>query len=559
MQHHVFTIAKVCEHYGVSNVIICPGSRSAPLVYAFTRNSHFTCYSITDERSAGFIALGIAQQTQKPVVLICTSGTAVVNFFPAIAEAYYQNIPLLILSADRPPEYLNQQDGQMIMQKGVFGKHVLGSHELLCFEENKIDYKLTERIVAQALEEAIAEKGKGPVHINVPLREPLYDIPEFVSIPAIQPRKSRLKGETAIPLPHFEQFSNAWSKSKKKMLLIGGFPASKELKNIIASLNKKNDIIIITDVCSNQNEFCNVSNYDFLLKLLGKNIPREFTPDFILSLGGPLVSKSLYKWLKEIKVPFHFRLQSAAEPIDTYGNLTHLLEADILAYLEAFCSLGIKTENVDTDYFEAWTKLNGSTKSILQNFHKKEIWCEPSVVNAILNFIPKESLLHIGNSSAIRWVSWNGFNQENINIYCNRGTSGIDGCLSTAIGAALAEPEKRVFALIGDITFLYDEHALWNSSLPPNLKIMVINNKGGNIFNWIDGPSQHPKELNFFTTPQTREVKLVCESYHIKHTVIKNFETLEAFFTNQTLGIEIIELPFENNHGLNSFLSIQIN
>lgn len=559
MQHHVFTIAKVCEHYGVSNVIICPGSRSAPLVYAFTRNTNFTCYSIIDERSAGFIALGLAQQTQKPTVLICTSGTAVVNFFPAVAEAYYQKIPLLILSADRPPEFLNQQDGQMIMQKGVFGKHVLGSHELLCFDENTIDYKLTERIVTNALEEAISEKGKGPVHINVPLREPLYDTPKIVSLPAIQTIKSRSKGETAIPLPCFELFTSAWTKSKKKMLLIGGFPVSKDLHHLLELVSKKNDLIILTDVCSNQNEFCNVANYDFLLKLYGKNIPKELSPDFILSLGGPMVSKSLYKWLKEIKVPYHFRLQSAAEPIDTYGNLTHLLEADVLAYLEAFSSLDTKSNDGDTDYFDTWKKLNGSTLNILQNFHEKDIWCEPSAVNAILNLIPKESLLQVGNSSAIRWVSWNGFNPQNINIYSNRGTSGIDGCLSTAIGAALAQPEKKVFALLGDLSFLYDEHALWNNCLPPNLKIMVINNKGGNIFNWIDGPSQHPEELNFFTTPQARELNLVCESYGIKHTSIHNFEELRTFFGKEMAGLEIIELRFENNHGLNSFLSIQIN
>ena len=558
MQHHVFTIAKVCEHYGVSNVIICPGSRSAPLVYAFTRNPSFTCYSIIDERSAGFIALGLAQQTQKPTVLICTSGTAVVNFFPAVAEACYQKIPLLILSADRPPEYLNQQDGQMIMQKGVFGKHVLGSHELLCFDENTIDYKLTERIVTNAIEEAISEKGKGPVHINVPLREPLYDTPKYVSLPAIQIRKSRSKGETAILLPHFELFTSAWTKNKKKMLLIGGFPVSKSLHHLLGLLSKKNDLIILTDVCSNQNEFCNVPNYDFLLKLYGKNIPRELCPDFILSLGGPMVSKSLYKWLKEIKVPFHFRLQSTAEPIDTYGNLTHLLEADILAYLEAFSSLDTKSKDGDTVYLDTWKKLNDSTKNILHNFHEKEIWCEPTVTNAILKLIPEESLFQVGNSSAIRWVSWNGVNHKNINIYSNRGTSGIDGCLSTAIGAALAQPDKKVFALIGDISFLYDDHALWNNFLPPNLKIMVINNKGGNIFNWIDGPSQHPEELNFFTTPQIRDLKLVCESYGIKHTSIHNFEELETFFGKEMAGLEIIELRFENNHGLNSFLSIQL-
>ena len=233
MQQHVFTISKICSNFGIEHAVICPGSRSAPLVYAFTQNKKIKCHSAIDERSAGFMALGMAQQLLKPVVLVCTSGTAVLNFFPAVAEAFYQKIPLLILSADRPPEQLNQQDGQMIMQKGVFGKHVLASHELLCFEEDKVDFKLTERIVNSALYECIHPAGFGPVHINVPLREPLYDLQSNLPIPKLHFSKEHQLPPIPLPAKQLDSMVLAWKQSKKRMILVGQMPVSINLHHLL--------------------------------------------------------------------------------------------------------------------------------------------------------------------------------------------------------------------------------------------------------------------------------------------------------------------------------------
>lgn len=563
MQQHVFTIAEVCAQYGVTDAIICPGSRSAPLVYAFAHNQAFTCHSVIDERSAGFIALGMAQQQQRPVVLICTSGTATVNFFPAIAEAYYQKIPLLVLSADRPPELLNQQDGQMIMQKGIFGKHVLGSHELLCFEENNIDFNLTERIVSNAIETSLSEKGYGPVHINVPLREPLYNF-DFQHYQANKPNgTANLLKRGAIQLPFFEGFMEAWKQSKKKLIIVGQWPKSQALSDALQTLCMHQSVVILADICANQHQVKCISNFDFLLKSLSKEQLDTLTPDLILSFGGPMISKSLKIWLKSIKPSHHFRLQASENPIDTWGNMTHLLCAQEIPYINALAKQKEIANPEGKAYAGTWKSLQQQIETRVSTFHAAEIWCEPTGVNQILDNLPSNCILQVGNSSAIRWVSWNMKGRNDLEIYCNRGTSGIDGSLSTAIGTAMACPEKKVYLLIGDLSFMYDEHALWMQKLPSNLSILVLNNQGGNIFNWIDGPRNHPNELSYFTTPVKRELAQICLSYRVNHQLASNLNQLKQCLvqTETQQGLSVTELSFtsaEAQAAIQTFLKLKL-
>ncbi len=546
MQQHVFTIAEVCAQYGVTDAIICPGSRSAPLVYAFTHNQAFTCHSVIDERSAGFIALGMAQQQQKPVALICTSGTATVNFFPAIAEAYYQKIPLLVLSADRPPELLNQQDGQMIMQKGIFGKHVLGSHELLCFEEDNIDFNLTERIVSNALETSLSEKGYGPVHINVPLREPLYNY-DFEHYQANKPNgTANLLKRGAIQLPFFEGFMEAWKQSKKKLIIVGQWPKSQALSDALQTICEQQSVVILADICANQHQVKCISNFDFLLKSLSDEQLELLKPDLILSFGGPMISKSLKTWLKSITPSYHFRLQASENPIDTWGNMTHHLCAQEIPYINALAKQKENDNQEGKAYFNVWKNFQQQLESKVSSFHKQEIWCEPTCVKQIIDLLPANSILQVGNSSAVRWVSWNVNGRNDLEIYCNRGTSGIEGSLSTAIGTAKARPSQKVYLLLGDLSFIYDEHALWLQNLPSNLSILVLNNQGGNIFNWIEGPKNHPNELSYFTTPIKRDLAQICLSYQVKHQLAANPIQLQQCLvqTETQQSLTVIELDF---------------
>ncbi len=553
MQNFVYTIAQVCQQFGVENVVICPGSRSAPLVYAFTENKSFTCYSVIDERSAGFMALGIAQQSLKPVVLISTSGTACLNFFPAIAEAFYQKIPLLILSADRPPSLLNQQDGQMIMQNNVFGKHVKGSHELLCFEEDKIDYYLTEQIVFQALDQSMSEQGFGPVHINVPLREPLYNKNSAVEIPPLRANKEIKIRSANNNFPYIDELKDAWKASSKKLILLGQMPPSESLAETLQYFCQNEDVVLFADVVSNQHAISTVPYFDSILQFHNKEFMQEFEPDLILSFGGPFVSKAMKNWLKNCKPNYHFRIQLEEQLIDTYQHVTHFVKADLLSYLSTFRAIRIFNNPSSKPYCEAWATLNAKVSLAITQFHHTKIWCEPSAVRKVLQNLPENSQIQIGNSSSIRWVSWNGFNQHNVNAFSNRGTSGIDGTISTAIGAARNNPGKTVTLLCGDLSLFYDQNGFWQQDLPTNLKIIILNNQGGNIFNWIDGPSQHPEQLPYFTTKNNLSIAILAKQYGLVYQSCNDFESLNNclanLYTPQTAPI-IVELVFEETSNL---------
>jgi 2-succinyl-5-enolpyruvyl-6-hydroxy-3-cyclohexene-1-carboxylate synthase len=549
---------------GIEHAVICPGSRSAPLVFAFTQNHKIQCHSAIDERSAAFMALGMAQQLMKPVVLISTSGTACLNFFPAVAEAYYQKIPLLILSADRPPELLNQQDGQMIMQKGVFGKHVLGSHELLCFEEDKIDYKLTERIVRNAIEETSSSSGVGPVHINVPLREPLYNLPENVAMPRLTINIEPKLEDAATPLPFLDILSKVWPTCQKKLILVGQMAPSKEISKFLNSYMNLDDVVVLTDIVSNQHEVGNIPYFDSLIQFGSNQDLESLQPDLILSFGGQFVSKVLKNWLKKQKPSYHFRLQTEADLVDTYLNVTHFIHAEVIPYLDAFHSLRIFKNPIHKPYLEEWKFVQTKAKNALTTYCQKEIWSEPIAVKKVLNYIPENSQLQLANSSIVRWVSWMSAPKKALHIFGNRGTSGIDGSISTAVGAAKIQLHKTITLLTGDLSLFYDQHGFWQNKLPINLRVIVFNNGQGNIFNWIDGPSQHPEQLEFFTTPTNLSVQTLAQQYGLKYLHGNNLADLphlmHTLYQESKVPV-ILELKFEdemNLQGISEFRNLKL-
>lgn len=555
MQQHVLTIAKVCENAGIKHAVICPGSRSAPLVYAFTQHTKITCHIVVDERSAAFVALGLAQQCEEPVTLIATSGTACLNFFPAVAEAFYQKIPLLILTADRPPELLNQQDGQMIMQKGVYGKHVLSSHELLCFDGNQSDYILTERIVKNALHESMNPAKNGPVHINVPLREPLYLIPQApIDFSHITPFKDPPK-HSIRKLPFLSEISAAWVQAKKRLILVGQMPPNRQLSAYLQKLIDLDDVVILSDIVSNQMTVCDVPHFDSIIQFGNKETLANLEPDFILSFGGPMVSKALKNWLKQQKPPHHFRLQSEKEIVDTYQNVTQAIVADVLPYLDSFQALHIFKNKEQKPYFLDWQTQEKMFLKALSSFTTNTSWSEPKAMQTVLKQIPAYSQVQLGNSSSVRWASWLGLSESSHTIFCNRGTSGIDGSVSTAVGAAMAKPQQTVTLIIGDLSLFYDQNGLWQVQLPDNLRIIVLNNGGGNIFNWIDGPKNFPAQLPYFTTPHKLSIEKLCGQFGLQYLHCAEESSLQSVITalyNTANGATLLELSFQENENLSA-------
>ncbi len=532
MNNHVKILAEICSQFGIEHAVICPGSRSAPLVFAFNRNKKIKKYSIIDERSAAYMALGMAQQLQKPVALICTSGTAALNFYSAIAEAFYQKIPLVVLTADRPLELLNQQDGQMINQVNVFGSHVRGS----------LNYNTILRTSHSELRTFLNKSMypvMGPVHINVPLVEPLYEnLEEEIVIENLEK-----------PLNIFGDFDNkniidALHQTQKRVIIIGQNLPDLKLLATLKILAKK-DFAILADVVSNQHESSVLKQFDFLVSQANIETLQVLEPDFIISLGGPVLSKALKLWLKKQKPKFHFRIQQDETLVDTYNNVTEYLFGNNNEVLKSIAN----AEFPSSTYAEYLGLMElKSQRKIAEFINQNNVeFNELVTVNFVLKNLPENSQLQIANSTAIRYVSYLGLPDKNISAFCNRGTSGIDGCTSTAIGAANMTNEIATL-ITGDLAFFYDRNAFWNNFVPNNLRIILLNNHGGGIFNLIDGPNTQPELEEFFLTKHHLTAKNLADENGLNYLICKNNDefanALETFY-DVSERAKIIELSFD--------------
>lgn len=457
------------------------------------------------------MAMGMAQQLREPVALICTSGTAALNFFPAIAEAFYQKIPLLVLTADRPPELLNQQDGQMIMQQNVYGSHVLNSFELPCYTHGNEDLKATAKTVAKALQLSNGPV-KGPVHINVPLCEPLY--PAKNSLAKTDSYESLFRAPAMEKQTIPAALKNAWLTARKKMILVGQMSVNGELITPLSKLAWLDDAVILCDVLSNAQQVNTAPHFDFILSQCSEEALKTLQPDLLISLGGPVLSKSLKGWLKKQKPAHHFRIQPDAPLVDTYNNVTQLVQGEPADVLTQLAKLDLYQGS--EHYKPLWQQLDTLAEATISEFLEKAPFSELHATDSILKRLPRGCDFQVANSSVIRYVSLLGNLHNSWTLHGNRGTSGIDGCTSTAVGAAIVNNRPTVL-LTGDLAFLYDRNAFWNRHLPHNLWIIVLNNGGGGIFHLIDGPRSQPAALPYFTTPHQYPIKNIALDHGMEH------------------------------------------
>lgn len=518
MQTAINHIAAACAAAGIKQAIICPGSRNAPLTMAFVRHPEIECYSVVDERSAAFIALGMAQQQQFPVALVCTSGSAVVNFYPAVVEAFYQRIPLLVITADRPPELIDQWDGQTMHQNGVFGKHIKAEYALLD------EYSLPEifsQTTLKAFDDSI-NGLQGPVHINVPLREPLYSaIYDEFEYPVIEHKPSHphfvLQGEDAL--------AAAFPSAQKILIFNGAGKRDAELNTALKAI--ANRAVILSDVVSNRHSAGNVQYWDFLLSKKEEAIIDDLKPDVLITTGTSTVSKNLKLFLRKNKPQHHFHISLTGEIADPFQTQPQLVKGNIAQVLE-----GLNWGEKETDYWQQWNNWDKRIESLNTNYFAQAPFCEFSAVKNILSHLPQQSQLQLANSMSVRWANLLGVKKELAAVHSNRGVSGIDGCTSTAVGAAFASPQEIVTLITGDVAFFYDSNALWNKFAPANLRIIVLNNSGGGIFRLIDGPGQMPELGEFLETRHTRNARLLCEDMGVEYYKAENFEQLEAELKN---------------------------
>ena len=467
----ILQLAALLKAHGVQKMVLCPGSRNAAIVHTFANIEDFTCYSITDERSAGFFAIGLSLQGGGPAAVCCTSGSALLNLHPAVAEAYYQQIPLIVISADRPAAWIGQMDGQTLPQPHVFGSLVKMSVNLPEVHTEEDEWHCN-RLINEAILET-THHGKGPVHINVPISEPIYrftakELPEVRVI-------TRYQGLNVYDRDYKELIEKL-NGYQKRMVVVGQMTLIYQFdKKFIKPLSK--NFAWLTEHLSNQTiPALPIKNFDVAISGMDEERQEQMTPDLLITYGGHIVSKQLKKYLRTHKPKEHWHITPDGKVADLFGCLTTVIEIDPFEFLE---KIAFMLDGKPTSYpmvWENWCKIHPSPELP---------YSQISVTGDLIKALPAPCALHLANSSTVRYAQLFPLSND-VEVCCNRGVNGIEGSLSSALGYAVAS-DKLNFVIIGDLSFFYDMNALWNTHFHNNLRILVLNNEGGEIFHTLPG------------------------------------------------------------------------
>jgi 2-succinyl-5-enolpyruvyl-6-hydroxy-3-cyclohexene-1-carboxylate synthase len=532
---HIQDCLEICFQHHVRRFVISPGSRSAPLTLALARYAGIHTHIVPDERAAAFTALGMALQSRETVGLVCTSGTAVLNFAPAVAEAFFQEVPLLILTADRPPEWIAQQDGQTLYQREVYGKNVKASFEIPA----DVSHPDTRWYVQRLMNEAALltqTAPKGPVHLNIALREPLYPEPdEKISV---QPDSVKLirqfRAEANLGKTDWQAVFEMWDNAEKKIIVAAQHDTNPELLAALQHLQEDWEIPVIADIVSNLHTLPDtIRHQDLLLMQKDENLLQNLQPDLLITFGKSLISKNLKIFLRKYKPAFHLHLQPGGIAADTFRTLTHVLPVEpvyffktLFADLDFMQYQGNDESEMNPAYHELWKAEDRKARKKLEQTLLNQPFNEFSAIQQVMEKLP-DGDLHLSNSMPVRYANFLSLSpKQNIHIFANRGTSGIDGCTGTALGFARLS-ENPVTLLTGDMAFFYDRNAFWQPDLPANLRIVLLNNHGGGIFRIIDAGNQ-PEVDDFFETRNPLTAENTARDFGLQYTFVKTAEELET-------------------------------
>lgn len=461
--------------HGVRKVVLCPGSRNAPIVHTFVQTHQFTCYQATDERSAGFQSIGLAIHDQKPVAVCCTSGSALLNLHPAVAEAYYQQVPLIVISADRPAAWINQMDGQTLPQSGVFGTLVKSAVTLPKIKTEEDEWYCN-RLINEALLE-VDHHGVGPIQINLPISEPLYrfPIPELPKVRVIQRIDSFRKDDSVC-----EELITILRQSSKRMVLSGQSTGLSEFPQKIRDFLSQNFVCFAEHLNPSSTAGHPIRNFDVALSTMDEKTQEAMAPDLLITYGGHLVSKRLKHFLRAHPPKHHWHISRDGKVVDLFQCLTTVIEEDPLCFWEKLADR--LQQETPMAFLTNWQNYCSSIP--VPQFPYSQM----QAMGTLMEKAPVPSVIHLANSSTVRYAQLYPL-RKGLQVCCNRGVNGIEGSLSAAVGYSLASRELN-FVCIGDLSFFYDMNALWNGSIGPNLRILLFNNGGGEIFQTLPGIDQ---------------------------------------------------------------------
>lgn len=512
------TLVQLCLDKGIDHIVISPGSRNAPLTIGFSGNPGFKCFSIVDERCAAFFAMGMAQQLKRPVAVVCTSGSALLNYYPAVAEAFYSDIPLIVLSADRPAAFIDIGDGQTIRQENVFANHILYSAN--CSEGEEFQIK-NETQINIALNTAI--ELNGPVHINVPFSEPLYHTVAHQKIwpQQVSPRPLESEG-----VENLDAFVEQWNSSKRKMILVGVLQPNSVESRFVELLANDGSVLVLTETTSNLHHPNFITAIDQLIAPLDEADFKKLQPEILLTFGGMVVSKKIKAFLRKHPPKAHWHIDPK-KAYDTFFSLKHHFKTTINRFFDEFLP---KTTSIKSDYQAQWLEVKRHRLQRHEKYKKEIAYSDFMVFCEIFHNLPLNIQLQLSNSATIRYAQLFEI-APSVEVFCNRGTSGIDGSTSTAVGAAYASKLPTVF-LTGDLSFFYDSNALWNQYIPKNFKIIVINNGGGGIFRILPGEKDTGVFDTFFETKHQLGAKHLSEMFGFNYSAIHEKEHLHQRLIN---------------------------
>ena len=457
-KQHVNILTALLVAHGIRHAVVCPGSRNSPIVHNLNECPEIQCYPVTDERSAGFYALGMVQKLRQPVVVCVTSGTALLNLAPAVAEAYYQQMPLVVVSADRPLEWIDQLDGQTLPQPDALGRFVRKAVTLP--EPHNDDLRwYCNRLVNEAL-----ITRHGPVHINVPITEPLFDY-TVSELPA----ERKITWTPADISPTMLNYVTRMFLQSKRPLLISGQPMN--------------------------------PLFDEAVLMIGDD--ERYVPDFVLYIGGSIVSKRLKRFLRKAKETWV--VNATGEVTDTFMNLTHVVQGDGEAVADHIRYMLVTEPH---PFVQLWDDLLLRVRQMSEAY--KPAYSQMAAVKYFESRVGDEAIVHYANSTAIRLA--NSFAKHP--VFCNRGVNGIEGSLSTAAGCSVVS-DTEVYCVIGDLSFFYDQNALWNQNLQGNLRILLLNNGRGGIFNMLPGLEQSPARDAFVAAEHHTSAEGICRQNDI--------------------------------------------
>ncbi len=510
-------IIALLKKYGISHCVLSAGSRNVPFVHSIEQDPYFHCYSVVDERSAGYFALGLAQQLKEPVVISCTSSTATCNYWPPVAEAFYQGVPIIVLTSDRDPQMLGQWEDQMIDQVGMFDRHVRKSVNLPIIHE-KDDEWYCQRLVNEALLE-LNHNGTGPVHINVPMKSynnsfNVKTLPNVVKIDRIC-----LSDEKELWASKISKLTSA-----KRILVICGqsFYKDERLEKAINVFLKKYNSAVAIEYMSNLEieeglnfNVCMDARYTISSKV------KELLPDIVISFGGNIFSGIKEQLKKQWGNFEHWLIQEDGSVIDLFKSLTTIFECKPSYFFEMCDELNVSGMN-DKLYYN---QLKEYVDSVI---YPEFEWSHVYAIKEVVEKIPNDSVLHLSVNDAIRLTNYFKLN-DGIKTYANIGTHGIDGPLSSFLGQAIAT-ENQAYLIIGDLAFFYDMNAMRIRHINKNVHVLLINNQGGSEFYFNRMWKNEYSDLHTTARHQTqaegwvKSNKFIYLSAHDKESFANNLE-----------------------------------